>query len=154
MQEVEPNRRLTRPVHVIVLILFILYSLIMIKLLFIRGSSYRWAIYNYNIVPFHTIKSLIYHRHAYNTDAWVKNLFGNIVLFIPLGVCLPLLSRRLCNATRSLAAIILILFLVETIQLVTKVGSFDVDDIILNTLGAGIGLVLIKLFMFASRLKS
>ncbi|ACT01433.1 VanZ family protein [Paenibacillus sp. JDR-2] len=152
MQKVESNRRLSRPVHVFILILFILYSLIMIKLLFIRDSSYRWSVYNYNIVPFHTIKSLIYHRHAYNTDTWVKNLFGNIVLFIPLGVCFPLLSRRLFQAARSLAAIIILLFLVESIQLVTKVGSFDVDDIILNTLGACIGLVFIKLF--ASRLRS
>ncbi|WP_127496711.1 VanZ family protein [Paenibacillus glycanilyticus] len=151
MRKVETNRRLSRPVHVILLTLFILYSLIMIKLLFIRDSSYRWPVYNYNLVPFHTIKSLIYHRHAYNTDAWVKNLFGNIVLFIPLGVCLPLLSRSLFHAARSLAAIILILFLVESIQLVTRVGSFDVDDIILNTLGAVIGLAFIKLFMFASR---
>ncbi|WP_336785563.1 VanZ family protein [Paenibacillus sp. MMO-177] len=145
MQKVETTVRLTKPVHAIILILFIFYSLIMIKLLFIRGSSYRWPDYNYNIVPFHTIKSLIYHRHAYNTDAWVKNLFGNIVLFIPLGVCLPILSRRLFRAVRCLAAIILLLFLVEIIQLVTKVGSFDIDDIILNAIGAGIGLAFIKL---------
>ncbi|TCM96208.1 VanZ like protein [Paenibacillus sp. BK033] len=147
MRKIETNRLLTKPVHVIVLVLFMLYSLVMIKLLFIRGSSYRWPDYNYNLVPFHTIKSLIYHRHAYNADAWMKNLFGNIVLFIPLGVCFPLLSRRLFHAARSLAAIILTLFLVEAIQLVTRVGSFDIDDIILNTFGAGIGLVIIKQFM-------
>ena len=28
---------------------------------------------------------------------------------------------------------------VETIQLITKVGCFDVDDLILNTLGAALG---------------
>ena len=35
--------------------------------------------------------------------------------------------------------------LVETIQLVTKVGSFDVDDMMLNTLGAFLGYVIFKI---------
>jgi len=34
--------------------------------------------------------------------------------------------------------------LVELIQLVTKVGSFDVDDIILNTIGGAIGYIVYK----------
>lgn len=128
-----------------ILALFIMYSLIMLKLLFIREDYYHWNKYNYNIIPFHTIKSLIYHRDAYNTDTWVKNLFGNIVLFIPLGVFIPVLNRRLLRVVRCLLVIILILFLVESIQLVTRVGSFDIDDIILNTLGAIIGLFLMRI---------
>ena len=38
----------------------------------------------------------------------------------------------------------------ETIQLVTRVGIFDVDDLILNTLGAGIGYLL---FAVGSRVR-
>ncbi|MCM3628599.1 VanZ family protein [Paenibacillus glycanilyticus] len=140
MQQAETGWRWGKPVNLIILALFILYSLIMIKLLFIRGDYYRWNKYNYNIIPFHTIKSLIYNRDAYNTDAWVKNLFGNIVLFIPLGVFIPVLNRRMLHPVRCLTVIILLLLLVELIQLVTRVGSFDIDDIILNTSGAIIGL--------------
>ncbi|SFD83097.1 VanZ like family protein [Paenibacillus catalpae] len=145
MQQVETSWRWGKPVNFMILALFIMYSLIMLKLLFIREDYYHWNKYNYNIIPFHTIKSLIYHRDAYNTDTWVKNLFGNIVLFIPLGVFIPVLNRRLLRVVRCLLVIILILFLVESIQLVTRVGSFDIDDIILNTLGAIIGLFLMRI---------
>ncbi|WP_245772943.1 VanZ family protein [Paenibacillus catalpae] len=141
----ETSWRWGKPVNFMILALFIMYSLIMLKLLFIREDYYHWNKYNYNIIPFHTIKSLIYHRDAYNTDTWVKNLFGNIVLFIPLGVFIPVLNRRLLRVVRCLLVIILILFLVESIQLVTRVGSFDIDDIILNTLGAIIGLFLMRI---------
>jgi glycopeptide antibiotics resistance protein len=136
-------RHLPKPVYFIILALFTIYCLIMIKLLFIRGNN-LWPTYNYNIIPFHTIKSLVYHREYYNTDTWVKNLFGNIVMFIPLGVFIPALNRKLLRPSVFLLVIILILFLVESIQLLTRVGSFDIDDIILNTLGAMIGLAFLK----------
>jgi Glycopeptide antibiotics resistance protein len=145
MQQVETGWRWGKPVNLMILALFILYSLIMIKLLFIREDYYHWNKYNYNIIPLHTIKSLVYHRDAYNTDTWVKNLFGNIVLFIPLGVFIPVLNRKLLHPVKCLLVIVLILFLVESIQLVTRVGSFDIDDIILNTLGAIIGLAFMKI---------
>ncbi|GLX67936.1 VanZ family protein [Paenibacillus glycanilyticus] len=139
----ETRWRWGRPISTLIMALCILYSLIMIKLLFIRGS-YGWPTYNYNVIPLHTIKSLIYNREHYNTDAWVKNLFGNIVLFIPIGVFLPAMNRKLLRTARFLPVTVLILFLVESIQLVTKVGSFDIDDIILNTLGALIGFAVMK----------
>ncbi|MNE95919.1 VanZ like family protein [compost metagenome] len=43
------------------------------------------------------------------------------------------------------AATIAIITVVELTQMLTKVGSFDIDDIILNTCGALIGFVLFKL---------
>ncbi|WP_433946754.1 VanZ family protein [Paenibacillus sp. SN-8-1] len=48
----------------------------------------------------------------------------------------PLLNRRLFRILQFLLVVILVLLAVELIQLFTKVGCFDVDDIILNTLGA------------------
>lgn len=139
-----PNpRHGSKFVYFIILSLFMIYNLIMIKLLFIRGNN-LWPTYNYNIIPFHTIKSLVYHREYYNTDTWVKNLFGNIVMFIPLGVFIPALNRKLLRPWIFLLVIVFILFVVESIQLFTRVGSFDIDDIILNTLGAMIGLAFLK----------
>ena len=41
-------------------------------------------------------------------------------------------------ATFSIAIIILV-FIIEVVQLVTRIGSFDIDDFILNILGALIG---------------
>ncbi|RUT28034.1 VanZ family protein [Paenibacillus zeisoli] len=120
----------------------LVYALIMIKLLFLRGTTYYNSSYqNYNLIPFKTIKQYALHREHYNLDTWVKNLFGNIILFIPLGVIFPLLNTRYLRTIPFLLVVILVLLAVELIQLFTKVGSFDVDDIILNTFGALIGFV-------------
>ena len=67
----------------------------------------------------------------------------NIVLFVPMGYLLPFRLRqpKLWNVLAIGAAISL---LIETVQLLTHLGWFDVDDIFLNTLGALIGYGLYK----------
>ena len=126
--------------NLFILLGFIIYSFIMINLLFLRGHYNIDAPMRYNIVPFHTINQYLFHTDRYNTDIWVKNLFGNIILFIPLGVCIPTLNKRFMRVVPFTLLIIGIIFSVELIQMVTRVGSFDVDDIILNTFGALIGM--------------
>ena len=72
-------------------------------------------------------------------EALIINLVGNVAAFMPFGFFMPVVSRR----SRGPVRIILLGFgfslMLETIQLVFRVGSFDVDDLILNTLGAGLG---------------
>lgn len=82
-----------------------------------------------------------------------KIIGGNILLFIPLGLLLPVLTSKL----NSLKAIILCGFLgsciIEGLQLLISCllgfnyRSVDVDDIILNTFGAVIGFWLLRLIM-------
>ena len=45
---------------------------------------------------------------------------------------------------KYLTAILVILFGVEIVQLLTKLGSFDIDDLILNMTGALMGFALWK----------
>ena len=77
--------------------------------------------------------------------AVICNLAGNVAGFIPFGMILPVIWRK----TDSFFRIILLGFefslCVEIIQLVWKVGSFGVDDLILNTLGSVIGYLLFSL---------
>lgn len=114
------------------------YLLFMGNLLFangrVPGESYR-----YNLIPFETVKPLLLEKHKFTTEAWVKNLFGNIVLFIPLGLWIPVLFPSFRTFFRFTAAVIVLLLAVELTQLVTRVGTFDVDDLMLNTLGAWLG---------------
>jgi glycopeptide antibiotics resistance protein len=119
----------------------IIYGMIMVKLLFLRGTDHFYGSYRYNVIPFQTIKQYIVNRNYFDLNTWVKNLFGNIVLFIPLGVFGPLLNVKLLKPSFFLEYAISLLFCVELIQLFTKIGSFDIDDIILNTVGALIGLL-------------
>lgn len=126
----------------------VLYVLIMGNLLFVSGRT-QGLYYQYNLVPFETIRPLLLERERYHTDAWVKNLFGNIVLFIPLGIWIPWLFRRCRSFLTFTSTVVLLLLGVEVIQLITRVGSFDVDDIILNTVGAWIGYAGFKLFLLS-----
>ena len=72
----------------------------------------------------------------------IKNYSGiafNILLFIPLGYLLPDLFRR---KWLSFLIALLISFAVETLQYLTGRGQFDVDDLICNSSGALIGILL------------
>jgi glycopeptide antibiotics resistance protein len=135
--------------------LFILYIIIAATLLFF--SPYRQAAYDinsagpnpYNIVPFKTISNYIKASSHINQNIWMSNLFGNVLAFLPFGFFLPLLFKRFFGFWRTLVAVFLATSAVEGLQFVTRVGSFDVDDIILNTIGGAIGYVL---FLFIYRL--
>jgi len=89
-----------------------------------------------NLEPFKTID-------IYQTFG--KQVLGNFVMLLPLGIYLPLLYTRLRKAY-SFFAVLLICFLVsvciELLQLATSYRSTDIDDVILNTLGGGAGFII------------
>ena len=70
------------------------------------------------------------------------NLFGNILIFIPFAAILPVLFRGMRKAYRTIGLGILVSLWIEMLQLVTRVGSFDVDDILLNAVGCAAGYVI------------
>lgn len=143
----QKGRGIYKPWVVLLVAVFaIAYLWIMGNLLFIHGRV-TGERYQYNLVPLDTIGPLLLERERYSTEAWVKNLFGNIVLFIPLGIWIPWLFRSCRMGFKFTWTVILLLLAVELAQLVLRVGSFDVDDIILNTLGAWIGYIAFRLFI-------
>ena len=77
----------------------------------------------------------------------IDNLIGNIIGFVPFGFMLPLLSKRLLSLKIIVVATFCISFSFEIIQLVFMLGSFDVDDLILNTVGGILGYLIIKLIL-------
>ncbi|MEI7026548.1 VanZ family protein [Paenibacillus sp. y28] len=121
--------------------LCLIYTLIMMKLLFFRGSGYRWETYNYNLIPFKTILNDIRHMHAGQIEMGFKNLAGNLVLFLPMGVFAPLLGRRWRRFGPFAGFSLAVLVSIELIQLCTRVGTLDVDDVMLNFIGALLGFV-------------
>ena len=79
------------------------------------------------------------------------NLAGNVVAFMPFGFFLPILwqkSGKLLYVTFWSFSFSLV---VETIQLVYKVGTFDVDDLFLNTLGGIFGYMMMRLLFVGVR---
>ena len=104
---------------------------------------------SYSLTPFHTIRQYLrlwnlnpqLHRLA------VINLVGNVVMFIPLGTLLPLVFRRLHSFWKTMLCTTGIIIAVELTQLFTLLGSCDIDDLILNLLGASIGYFFYRLFL-------
>lgn len=82
-----------------------------------------------------------------NRDIPIKNLLGNFVLFLPMGIFLPILFKRLSIFKKYIITIILVLLLIEIIQVITRLGSFDIDDLLLNLLGAILGFSIYKLLV-------
>lgn len=97
---------------------------------------------NYNLVPFKSIGSQIKHI----SESWALiNLLGNIVPFVPFGFLLPIAYKRINSFVKAFSVGFLSVILIEVFQFITKLGSFDVDDIMLNSIGIIIGYFLIWL---------
>lgn len=70
---------------------------------------------------------------------WIFAL-GNLLAFIPFGILVPMVFKKHINSYLKFVMIFLLFILcMEIAQMVTYLGSFDVTDIIVNTMGATIG---------------
>lgn len=133
-------------------LLFVVYLGIMVWLLFFRsrgipeGYTYFQALQsNMNLKPFYTIDnymSVILRRpDSPYFRKCLTELLGNILLFIPAGWLLPKIFKRMKRFFPFIGICILSILFVETFQLFTLLGHFDVDDIILNLFGMLIGYI-------------
>lgn len=63
----------------------------------------------------------------------------NILLFIPFGFLFPLAFNRLRRRYTILTALVMSVF-IEVVQLIAKCGFCQLDDVVMNVLGSGVGL--------------
>lgn len=125
--------------------LFGLYLTALAYFLFFAEATGRTAAmrsYQYNLIPFREIRRFICYREQLGVGAVTLNLAGNVLAFVPFGVFLPILMKKMRLFVKTVWASFELSLLVEVVQLCCKVGSFDVDDILLNTAGAAIGYLL------------
>lgn len=128
---------------------FVAYCTVMCYLLFARSAYSLGRPYleelkmNINFIPFETIRgyiiALIYRRNEHLIYNAFINLCGNIVAFIPLGLFLPCLWKKLQLLKNLLLCSGITVLTIELIQLVTLRGSCDIDDFILNLFGILLG---------------
>lgn len=126
-----------------------LYAVIMLYLLLFRTSMPSDLPYlqqlrsHFNPIPFRTIRlfwRVLVRSHNPNMLRHaVKNLFGNILLFLPLGALPPLLWKKMAHFSRTIALAAGIMTTIELLQMFLLVGTCDIDDLLLNLLGASIG---------------
>lgn len=135
------NYKNKKGVRIIGKILFILYVVFIIYFLIFSdwyGRTGEMQEYHYNLVLFREIKRFWEYRNQVGFFAMFTNLFGNVIIFVPFGFFMPMASKYRSFLTTMFSSFGLSLC-VETFQLVTKVGSFDVDDLLLNTIGGVAG---------------
>lgn len=126
--------------------LFVLYIMLLVYFLFFSEEYGRVAEaereFRYNLVPFVEIRRFWVYRHQLGLLALLTNIFGNVIGFVPYGYILPVVTRRMQSGFLIILSGFCLSLTVEIIQLITKVGCFDVDDLILNTMGAALGYLL------------
>ncbi|MED4569052.1 VanZ family protein [Brevibacillus agri] len=156
---------------------FAVYLYLVIKVLLLKFSSLdiellqiQWQMlsndptsiverlrYRGNLVPFHEIQNYVSQiRNGQSGHSFV-NLVGNIVAFMPFGLMLPLLFAKKAGSVGKVAWLSFLFSLgLETTQLVLSCGTFDVDDLLLNTVGGilGYGVYLVLWFVFWRHLSS
>lgn len=134
------NRKL---LHALSWLAFVIYLVIMVYFLFFSEQLGRTPSqnYHYNLEPFTEIKRYMHYIDTIGFWNVVLNLVGNVVCFMPLGFVLPILSNRKWGLIRITLISILASGCIELMQLVSKLGSCDVDDIIMNTCGGILGYI-------------
>lgn len=89
-----------------------------------------------NYVPFRTIRN--YFKYASGTDRMAVNVLGNILMFVPWGLGLPLLWRKFHSVFKVAFASLMLPVFIEFVQLFIG-RSVDIDDVILNLAGGMLG---------------
>ena len=124
-------------------VFFLTYLVVLAYFLFFserygRGETRE---YHYNLELFREIKRYIAYRDQFGVEYFMVNIVGNVLAFLPFGFFVPILSPK----NRKFFWVTLYGFefslMVELVQLSFQVGTFDVDDLFLNTIGSMLGYI-------------
>jgi glycopeptide antibiotics resistance protein len=129
-------------------VLFLLYLAMLCYFLFFSESFGRTDTareYRYNLQLFQEIARFTQHRQALGFRIFFINVFGNILAFMPMGFFLPALMGMRKNGVLVVLCCFSLSLLVEVIQLAYRLGSFDVDDLFLNTCGGLLGYLVYRI---------
>jgi glycopeptide antibiotics resistance protein len=107
----------------------------------------------YNLIPLVTI-SKYFLAEQMSLLRRVGNILGNVYLFVPIGLLLPLVCRRANNIWKILFISLILSIFFEAAQYALASGSADIDDVILNTLGGISGLLIFRLIRMLTKKES
>ena len=128
-------------------VLFLMYLCLLAYFMFFSESFGRTDTdrgYAYNLVPLKEITRYFRYYRTLGMPLFLINIVGNMVAFMPFGFFLPIISRRSRKWYNTVSFGLIFSLILETLQLIFKAGSFDVDDMLLNTVGAGLGFLVYR----------
>lgn len=93
---------------------------------------------NFNLVPFATIQNYLFafKNHHVLPTAFLYNIFGNLFAFMPLAFFFSVLFSKMDTSYRFFFFVSISVLFIESMQILLRCGSFDIDDYILNVMGA------------------
>lgn len=132
--------------------LFCAYCAMLLWLLLLRriGGSASQA--GLNLRPLETIRTfatMLVHGSSRKRRLYAAaNLLGNVGLFVPMGVILPILFTKMRPFLATTLCSTVVISAVELLQVVSGLGVCDVDDLLLNLLGVWLGWLAWKLWQW------
>ncbi len=138
----------SRKKRILYLILFIAYLILLFYLLFFSekmGRTIETEQYRYNLTLFREIRRFYSIRNKYPKMFFI-NIVGNVAAFMPFGYLVPRLKQKKTNVFFTALFSFELSLCVELLQLVFKLGCFDVDDLLLNMVGGILGYLIYYIF--------
>lgn len=123
--------------RIYILIGTVVYTILVLYFMFL-GFNRIDQRSDYNQYTFMIVPEGIPLRFPELTMSWLYD-FGNIAAFIPFGIVIPLMYP--VRFREFIALFISVILFLEVLQSLTFLGTFDIMDVISNTLGAMIGFV-------------
>lgn len=95
---------------------------------------------SFNIIPFDTIRLFTngYLNDLVTLKDFSINIFGNLFVLMPYGMFIPLMFNKINKYYKFLILMVVLVIGIELLQFITLSGSCDIDDLILNVMGASI----------------
>lgn len=91
-----------------------------------------------NLIPLASVFEMI--QTGTSMQRILENVLGNVLLFLPLGLLLPVLFRRIKDSTKAvLCCGACVSFMIEAVQFIFALGSTDIDDLWMNVFGVLVG---------------
>ncbi len=90
--------------------------------------------------------------YAYKRDLWL-NVIGNCALFIPSGIVIPIIYKKLDSFIKTVGVGFLLSLTIEILQLPFAVRASDVDDLIMNTAGVIVGYAIVAVIKWLAGCK-
>ena len=101
---------------------------------------------SYNLIPFGTISQQIFDlKNGIDNYFPLTNLFANLLLFLPMPIFIKLLNQKI-KSVYCILITMCVCIACEILQYLEGYRTCDIDDVILNTAGGIIGILLFNLF--------
>ncbi|UQB68721.1 VanZ family protein [Epilithonimonas zeae] len=119
------------------------YTVFLLYLMFFGFGRSQYDINIVRLLPMVSTFNFVKETIIWKTI--IINVFGNILMFVPFGF-LGTVFPKLNNFRLLILDFLFVIILIESLQYFTRLGVFDIDDVILNTVGVAIGFWIYQLF--------